>query len=116
MYKTIITLIMMYWFEIVAFLGVTGMVLLLYKRGREDLIKKMILSLVVDVEKKLGSGTGDLKYITVIDRLYDRLPWILRVLYTKKQIDNMIEEAVEYLKRYLADGKNLLGYGEDAGA
>jgi hypothetical protein len=34
----------------------------------------------------------------------------------KKQVNGMIGEAVEYLKRYLFDGKNLLGYGEDAGA
>ncbi|MDF2546160.1 MAG: hypothetical protein K0R93_1058 [Anaerosolibacter sp.] len=116
MYRIIITFILAYWLEIIASLGIVGVLLILYKRGREDLVRKMILSFVVDVEKKLGSGTGELKYAAVVERLYDKLPWVLRMLYSKKQVNGMIEEAVEYLKRYLSDGKNLLGYGEDAGA
>jgi len=41
---------------------------------------------------------------------------ILKLLYcykVKKQIDKMIKDAVEYLKRYLEGGKTLLGYNEE---
>ncbi len=86
--------------------------LLLYKKGKQEWLRKIILALVTEAEKKFGSGTGELKYAIVVERLYEVLPWIVRVLYTKQQIDRMIEDAVEYLKRYLAEGKNLLGYGE----
>ncbi|SNR95185.1 hypothetical protein SAMN05446037_100252 [Anaerovirgula multivorans] len=84
--------------------------LILYKRGKTDFVHRVVLALVTEAEKRYGDGTGDLKYHHVVERLYEVLPWILRVLYSKEQIDKMIEDSVEYLKRYLAEGKDLLGH------
>lgn len=113
MSKILFSFILLYWIEIIMFLLVGAAVLVLYRNGRKDLVRKMILSFVVQAEKNLGSGTGELKYAFVVERVYEVMPRIFKLLYTKKQIDGMIEEAVEYLKRYLAEGKNLLGYGEE---
>ncbi|SNS77291.1 hypothetical protein SAMN05446037_102056 [Anaerovirgula multivorans] len=84
--------------------------LLLYKKGKTDFVRKVVLALVTEAEKRYGNGTGDLKYNHVVERIYEVLPWILRVLYSKEQLDKMIEDAVEYLKRYLAEGKDLVGH------
>lgn len=84
--------------------------LILYKRGKTTFVRKVVLALVTEAEKRYGDGTGELKYHHVVERLYEVLPWILRVLYSKEQIDKMIEDAVEYLKRYLAEGKDLVGH------
>ncbi len=83
---------------------------LLLKAGHRDKVKMIILSLVVQAEKALGSGTGELKYALVVERLYYVLPLLIRFLYTKKEIDQYITEAVEWLKEYLAKGHDLLGY------
>lgn len=102
-----------YYIYIVLFLLAAGASLYGYKSGNYAFVKQMVLVLVVEAEKQLGSGTGELKYVTVVEKLYSKMPAILRLLYSKQQIDSLIEDAVEYLKRYLANGKNLLSYDSE---
>lgn len=94
---------------------VTGIVSLmgisyLYKKGNMENVRKIILSLVVFAEKELGSKTGKYKYALVIQKLYELLPLPLRLLITKKEIENMIEEAVQNLKEFLVQGNSIQGY------
>lgn len=86
---------------------------LLYKAGKKDLVKNIVLALVVQAEKGLGSGTGELKYAMVINNLYDKLPFILRFLYSKKEIDAFIEQSVQKLKEILSKGITLTGYDDE---
>lgn len=52
-------------------LGIEEKVISLYGRGMSTRdINQVILSLVVQAEKALGSGTGDLKYIMVVENVY----------------------------------------------
>lgn len=81
--------------------------------GKRDTVKKIILSLVIQAEKTLGSGTGDLKYAMVVERAYSVLPTLIRLLITKKELDNLIEEAVQYMKKQLQGGKSLLEDGDE---
>lgn len=85
----------------------------LYKLGKKDTVKKIILALVVQAEKALGSGTGELKYAMVLDAIYSKLPYILRFLFTKKELDTFIEEAVRKLKDILSKGVTLTGYDDE---
>lgn len=85
----------------------------LYKLGKKDTVKKIILALVVQAEKTLGSGTGELKYAMVLDAIYSKLPYILRFLFTKKELDTFIEEAVRKLKDILSKGVTLTGYDDE---
>lgn len=87
--------------------------LFLYKKGKKELVRKVILSLVVQAEKALGSGTGELKYAMVVENVYKVLPRILTVLISKKELDNMIESSVQYLEEYLKKDKDLLGYEDE---
>lgn len=84
--------------------------LFLYKRGKKDFVRQIVLSLVVQAEKALGSGTGELKYAMVVENVYRVLPKILTLLISKKELDRLIEDGVQYMKEYLSNGKNLLGY------
>jgi hypothetical protein len=92
---------------VVAFVAVLGY---LVKIGKTDTVKKIILSLVVQAEKALGSGTGELKYAFVVDALYSKLPAIIRLLYSKKEINQFIEDAVQELKKTLDSGNTLSSY------
>lgn len=89
--------------DIILILLLAASGLILYKRGHRELVRKMVLSLVVEAEKKLGSGTGRLKYDMVLEGLYKRLPLPLRVIYTQQQLDDLIEDAVSRLKDFLSD-------------
>lgn len=87
--------------------------LFIYKKGKTDFVKQVVLSLVVQAEKALGSGTGELKYAMVVENVYKVLPYILRLLISKKELDNIIESSVQYLKEYLKKDKDLLGYKDE---
>ena len=97
---------------IVVIIAIIGL-LVLYKLGKKDTVKKIVLALVVQAEKTLGSGTGELKYAMVIDAIYNKLPSILRFLFTKKEIDMFIEEAVIKMKEVLSKGVTLTGYDDE---
>lgn len=87
--------------------------LFLYKRGKKEFVRQVVLSLVVQAEKALGSGTGELKYAMVVENIYKKLPFILTLLISKKELDRLIEDGVQYLKDYLKQGKDLLGYEDE---
>lgn len=99
-----------HWIDILGILVAIVVLAILYKRGRKETIKAIVLSLVVQAEKALGSGTGELKYSMVIDTLYSKLPFYVRFLFTRKDIDNYIEECVDRLKILLSDGTTLNSY------
>lgn len=109
----LLTLLKLYWLDLVIILGFILIAIALIKRGRQDIVKRLVYNLVVKAEATLGSGTGDAKYNMVLTSVYNKLPGVLRFFYTKKEIDNLIQEAVAWLKTYLSEGKTLLSYQEE---
>lgn len=97
---------------LVVLLFIIGL-LLFYKRGKKEFVRQVVLSLVVQAEKALGSGTGELKYAMVVENVYKVLPFILTLLISKNELDNIIESSVQYLKEYLKKDKDLLGYEDE---
>lgn len=57
--------------------------------------------LVITAETIFGSGTGPLKYAYVIEHFYDKIPRLIRVVLTKKEVSVLIETAVIALKKSL---------------
>lgn len=87
---------------------------ILLKLGKKEAVKKIVLALVVQAEKNLGSGTGELKYASVVEGLYNKLPFIITFLFSKKEVNDFIEDAVIKLKDILSkDDVTLLGYDEE---
>lgn len=104
----------LYWLDILVIAAFIGALAYLYRIGKTEAVKKIIFYLVVRAEQQLGSGTGPLKYAMVIAAVYEKLPLILRLVFTKEDIDRFIEEAVANLKAYLYSGDvNLLTYCEE---
>ena len=92
---------------IVAFLAV---VVVLIKRGETKILKQILFNLVTQAEKQFGSGTGSLKYAAVADWIYQRIPAVLKLLFTSSDIEKMIEAAVEEAKKAWGANENLKGY------
>ena len=98
---------------LVALVVILGL-LFLYKNGKKEVVREIVLSLVVKAEKALGSGMGELQYAMVVEGIYDKLPKLLTALMSKKEIDREIKKAVKKMKDYLSKGnKDLLGYDEE---
>lgn len=85
----------------------------LYKLDNRRTVKQIILDLVVGAEKKLGSGTGDLKYAYVMAQLYRTLPAGMRLLYSYTEIRKYIEVEVRFLSDLMSNGVNLIGYDKE---
>jgi len=92
---------------IVAFLAV---VVVLIKRGETKILKQILFNLVTQAEKQFGSGTGSLKYAAVADWIYQRIPAVLKLLFTSGDIEKMIEAALEEAKKAWGANENLKGY------
>ena len=92
---------------IVAFLAV---VVVLIKRGETKILKQILFNLVTQAEKQFGSGTGSLKYAAVADWIYQRIPAVLKLLFTSSDIEKMIEAALEEAKKAWGTNENLKGY------
>lgn len=94
---------------VVAFLAV---VVVLIKRGETKILKQILFNLVTQAEKQFGSGTGSLKYAAVADWIYQRIPAVLKLLFTSSDIEKMIEAALEEAKKAWGTNENLKGYIE----
>lgn len=101
------------WGSIITIIFVVVGLLYLYKNGKKEFVRQAVLSLVVQAEKALGSGTGELKYAMVVENIYKMLPSILTLLISKKELDRLIEDGVQYMKEYLSKDKDLLGYSDE---
>lgn len=92
---------------VVAFLA---LVVVLIKRGETKILKQILFNLVTQAEKQFGSGTGSLKYAAVADWIYQRIPAVLKLLFTSSDIEKMIEAALEEAKKAWGANENLKGY------
>ena len=92
---------------VVAFLAV---VVVLIKRGETKILKQILFNLVTQAEKQFGSGTGSLKYAAVAHWIYQRIPAVLKLLFTSSDIEKMIEAALEEAKKAWGANENLKGY------
>lgn len=90
-----------YWDSILVVVLFIVICIVLVKKGSAKYVKQMLFYLVTQAEAEFGSGTGDLKYAAVTTWLYEKLPAILKFFFTAKQIDAMIEAAVDQMKEYL---------------
>ena len=76
-------------------------VVLLYKNNKKIEIYKIIQGLVCEAEIRLGSGTGDLKYEFVVNKVYSLLPFYVKIFISEKLLDIWIETAVDELQEML---------------
>ncbi len=106
----ILKLLLAYWDSILVVIGFIVLVVVLIKRGETKILNNILYKLVTQAEREFGAGTGDLKYAAVSDWIYERLPAILKFLFTAKDIDNMIETALEAAKKKWAENENLKMY------
>jgi hypothetical protein len=87
---------------VVLFLILLGM--LLYK-GKRDVAKRIVLSIVLLAENRFGGGNGSAKYAYVLGAIYPRLPTLVRFFVTESKLNEWIEDSVMVMKDLLADGE-----------
>ena len=98
------------WDSVLVVLAFLVLVVVLIKRGETKVLKKILFNLVTQAEKQFGSGTGELKFAAVADWIYQRIPAVLKLLFTEKDIADMIEAVLEEAKKAWGTNENLKEY------
>ena len=100
------------WDSVLVVVAFLALVVVLIKRGETKILKQILFNLVTQAEKQFGSGTGSLKYAAVADWIYQRIPAVLKLLFTAKDIEKMIESVLAEAKQAWGANENLKGYIE----
>lgn len=108
--------IVQYWDSILIVIGFIILILVLIKRGETVILKQILFNLVTKAEQMYGDGTGKLKYAAVADWLYQRIPVVLKFLFTAKDIEHMIESVLEAAKIAWDSNDKLLTAGTTTNA
>lgn len=95
-----------YWDSMLVIVLFIVICIVLVRKGSTQYVKQMLFYLVTRAEAEYGSGTGELKYAAVTTWLYERMPAIIKFFFTAKQIDAMIEAAVQQMKDYLSKNES----------
>lgn len=100
------------WDSVLVVVGFIIVLVVLIKRGETKILKQILFNLVTQAEKQFGSGTGSLKFAAVADWIYQRIPAILKLLFTEKDIVRMIETVLEEAKKAWGTNENIKTYIE----
>ncbi|MCQ4936729.1 hypothetical protein [Anaerotignum propionicum] len=106
----LINLLIANWDSVVVVVAFIAFLVVLIKRGQTKILKQVLFNLVTQAEKQFGSGTGELKYAAVSDWIYHRIPAILRLLFTEKDIANMIEAVLQEARKAWGKNDNIKSY------
>lgn len=96
------------WDSVLVVIAFIVICLVLLKRGEIATLNKILFALVTQAEKEFGGETGRLKLSTVVDMLYQRIPAILKFLFTEKELIKMVEDALTAAKKQWASNPKLL--------
>lgn len=106
----VLTFLAKNWDSVLVVVAFLALVVVLIKRGETKILKQILFNLVTQAEKQFGSGTGSLKYAAVADWIYQRIPAVLKLLFTSSDIEKMIEAALGEAKKAWGANENLKGY------
>ena len=106
----VLTFLAKNWDSVLVVVAFLALVVVLIKRGETKILKQILFNLVTQAEKQFGSGTGSLKYAADADWIYQRIPAVLKLLFTSSDIEKMIEAALEEAKKAWGANENLKGY------
>ncbi len=96
---TVLHFMLKYWDSIVLVAVVAGFILYLIKTGQTKILKKIAVRLVTEAEGELGNGTGIFKQAAVIEWLYDKIPAVLKIFFTQKDLEKLVDTVVEEVKK-----------------
>ncbi len=108
----LIKFLLLNWDSVLLIFAVVGVVVYLVKTGQTKILKKIAIRLVTEAEGELGDGTGIFKQAAVIEWLYDKIPSALKILFSKADLEKLVDSVVEEVKKKWAENKDIQSYIE----
>lgn len=91
--------------------AIAGIVFAVFK-GNKTVIMKMLFGLVTEAEKEYGGGTGVLKLAEVMNKIYPKLPTIIKTFITADRLTKWVEEALAIAKAKWESNNAIAAYIE----
>jgi hypothetical protein len=114
MLETLLTFVKANWIGIVIILAFVIGLIIAWKMGKKKQVIYIINNLIAKAEKEFGSGTGPIKLNMLWAGIYKEIPWYIRVLFPKEEIEGYIKDGLIWLDNLLeTQGINLLSYAEE---
>lgn len=104
----IIEFIIANWEFLLLIVAAVAVVLFSIFKGNKSVIMRMLYSLVTEAEKAYGGGTGSKKLAAVIEKIYPKLPTIIKMFITDKMLVSWVEKALAYAKEAWANNPDLI--------
>lgn len=101
------------WDSVVLVALVFAIIIYLIKTGQTKILMQIAVKLVTDAEGECGSGTGIIKLSEVVGKLYEKLPSVVRILFTEKQLVQITEKVLEEAKKKWETNENVSTYIEN---
>lgn len=86
------------WDSVLVVAVVIAIVTFLIVKKQWGVLDKMLFALVTWAEREYGGGTGNLKLAAVIEKIYPRIPAVIRLFITPDALVRLIEKALEKAK------------------
>ena len=83
-----------------------------YNLGKEkqiEMVKEWLLLAVLEAEKALGSGTGQVKLRFVYDLFIDKFKYLSLVI-SFEQFSTLVDEALDTMRDMISNNKQVEGY------
>ncbi len=92
--------IMANWIDIVIIAGVIGLLIGLWKSGKKTAVKKIAYGIIKQADIKFDA-TSDEKF----EQIYQKLPRIIRSLYSVEDIRKIVDDIFTDLENVLSDSE-----------
>jgi hypothetical protein len=74
-----------------------------------EFLKNLVFQAVIEIERQLGSSTGQLKLAAVVSLVYPKVPAILKPFVTVANLQKIIESVLTLAQKAWNDNPALLG-------
>ncbi len=80
--------------------AITTIIIIVYSLATNKLeyLKADIFSLITEAEEIYGAKTGKIKLMYVIRKIHARMPMVLKVFITEKQMEKIVEKVLVKVK------------------
>lgn len=86
------------WDSVLVVIATIALIGILVFKKQWNLLDQILFGLVTWAEREYGGRTGALKLAAVIEKAYPHIPAIVRIFITEKQVEQMVDKALEAAK------------------
>ena len=103
------------WSDVTLVVSVLFIIIYSSFTNRTDYLRAELFSLVTEAEKVYGGKTGQVKLMYVVKKVYSKMPVILKLFLSEKQLEKIIENVLVNAKKSWSEKEDILKEGENTG-